>query len=295
MNQIGFRQSSCGFLTPTNCLRHTSVLGQGHTIGVNMRTRELDHATIEVANTTDMSGKATADEINRGLRIGKGENVRLIACSTIWSLMVTGLFLSLAATPAPAEEDHDRHGGREDNDKGIHAEIAALQAQVTSLQSTVSGLQGQVSALQTANTVQQNQITSLQTNNAKLQNQVNGLQTSDTTLQTQLAAVQSNPALALGPFVSVDPNPEIGVVGPNIIFSGANIHIVSGSRSTFDNDNARGLGNLIIGYDDDPQNLFCGPRGRSPSPARRPRWFTQLGHRRRQQVHEVRFRRNCGR
>jgi hypothetical protein len=76
--------------------------------------------------------------------------------------------------------------------------------------------------------------------------------------------------LALDPFVSVDPNPEIGVIGPNIIFSGANIHIVSGSGST---GNVTGLGNLIIGYDEDPQMfglavggggpLFPGDRGGS--------------------------------
>jgi hypothetical protein len=61
-------------------------------------------------------------------------------------------------------------------------------------------------------------------------------------------------ALLLGPFVSVDPNPEVGVIGPNIVFTGANVHIVSGSGSTFDNFNndPTGLGNLIIGYDEDP-------------------------------------------
>jgi hypothetical protein len=69
-----------------------------------------------------------------------------------------------------------------------------------------------------------------------------------------LAAVQSNHALLLGPFVNVDPNPEIGVIGPNIIFSGANIHIVSGSGATNDNGSPTGLGNLIIGYDEDPQS-----------------------------------------
>jgi hypothetical protein len=44
------------------------------------------------------------------------------------------------------------------------------------------------------------------------------------------------------------------VIGPNIVFSGANIHILSGSGSTFDNfnNNPTGLGNLIIGYDEDP-------------------------------------------
>jgi hypothetical protein len=80
-----------------------------------------------------------------------------------------------------------------------------------------------------------------------------------------LAAVQSNHALALGPFVSVDPNPEIGVIGPNIIFSGANIHIVSGSGTTNDNGNPTGLGNLIIGYDEAPSFLppIPGDRGGS--------------------------------
>ena len=61
--------------------------------------------------------------------------------------------------------------------------------------------------------------------------------------------------LALASFVSVDPNPENGVAGPNIVFTGANVHIVSGSGATTDNGNSTGLGNLIIGYDEvDPNN-----------------------------------------
>jgi trimeric autotransporter adhesin len=104
-----------------------------------------------------------------------------------------------------------------EDERREHKEIEALEAKIASLQAAVSALQDQV-----------------------------------TRLQTQLAVVQSNHALALGPFVSVDPNPEIGVRGPNIIFSGANIHIVSGSGKSDDNGNPRGLGNLIIGYDEDP-------------------------------------------
>jgi hypothetical protein len=108
-----------------------------------------------------------------------------------------------------------------EGERGAPKEIEALEAKVESLQATVSALQGQV-----------------------------------TSLQTQLAAVQSNHALALGPFVSVDLNPEIGVKGPNITFTGANIHIVSGSGSTDDNGTPRGLGNLIIGYDEDPRAIL---------------------------------------
>ena len=166
-----------------------------------------------VANRTIMNGGMTADESNHGLRSGKERSFGRIACSTfLGSLMLAGLLVAVPPLPARADNDEDTRHGREDNDKGVRAEI-------TSLQATVSALQRQVN-----------------------------------TLQAQLAVVQSNHALALGPFVSVDPNPEIGVKGPNITFTGANIHIVSGSGATGDNGAPRGLGNLIIGYDEDPQS-----------------------------------------
>ncbi len=175
-----------------------------------MHEKELNRATTEVASSIDISGRATADEIKRGLQTEEKRGFWGTVSSAIPGyLMAVGLFVAL--TPLPASANND------DNDNGIPAEIAALQAQV-----------------------------------ASLQDQVNSLQASNTTLQSQLATVQSNHALLLGPFVNVDPNPEIGVIGPNIIFSGANIHIVSGSGSTDDNGNRTGFGNLIIGYDDAP-------------------------------------------
>jgi hypothetical protein len=205
------------------------VLGQCQLTGVNMQERELNCATIEVANNRDMSGRMTADEMNRSLRTAKGSKLWRIACSTfLWSSMVAGLFIVLAPMPARADNDEDSGHGSKDNDKEIRAEITALQAQVSSLQATVS----------------------------TLQDQVNSLQTSNTALQNQLAHAKN--VLALDPFVSVDPNPEIGVIGPNIIFSGANIHIVSGSGRTDDNGSPTGLGNLIIGYDEDPNIPLIG-------------------------------------
>ena len=183
-----------------------------------MQDRELNRATTGVVSSMDVRGRATADEIKRGLQNDKKRCFWRIASSAILGyLMAVGLLVALLA-PLPASAD---------DGKGIPAEIAALQAQLASLQSTVSALQ----------------------------EQLNSLQSSNTTLQKQLATVQSNHALLLGPFVNVDPNPEIGVVGPNIIFSGANIHIVSGSGATNDNGNPTGLGNLIIGYDEDPGGL----------------------------------------
>ena len=197
-----------------------------------MQRRVFNRATIELANNRDMSGRGTADEISRSYRTGKRRSLwRIASLAFLGSLTVAGLFIASTPLPVRADDDEDSRHGREDNDKGIRAEITALQA-------TVSALQSQVNTLQTAN--------------ADLQKEINSLQTSNTKLQSQLTAMQSNPTLALGPFVSVDPNPEIGVRGPNIIFSGANIHIVSGSAKTDDNGNPTGLGNLIIGYDEDP-------------------------------------------
>jgi hypothetical protein len=83
---------------------------------------------------------------------------------------------------------------------------------------------------------------------AALQAQVNALETQVNALQNELIAAK--PVLDLAPFVCVDPNPEDGVIGPNIKFTGANIHIVSGLFATDDHGNPSGLGNLIIGYDE---------------------------------------------
>ena len=77
---------------------------------------------------------------------------------------------------------------------------------------------------------------------------ITALQSQVATLQTALTAVQNNHALALGPFVSVDAGAEKGLAGPNIIVSGANVHIESGSGNTSD---STGLGNLVLGYDED--------------------------------------------
>jgi hypothetical protein len=83
-----------------------------------------------------------------------------------------------------------------------------------------------------------------------LQSQIANLQAANAGLQGQLTAARN--VLALAPFVSVDPNPEAGVIGPNIVFKGVNVHLISGSVATNDNGNATGLGNLILGYDELP-------------------------------------------
>jgi flagellar capping protein FliD len=116
-----------------------------------------------------------------------------------------------------------------------------LQGQVSTLQGQVTTLQGQVATLQSSNTTLTSQVSTLQTALSTANSDI-------AALQTAVTAVQSNPALALGPYVSVDSGVENGLKGPHVIFSGVNVHILSGSGATVDKT---GLGNLVVGYDED--------------------------------------------
>ncbi len=83
---------------------------------------------------------------------------------------------------------------------------------------------------------------------AAMQAQIIALQKQVQTLQTALASKQAQNAFALGQYVSVTQQSQYGVRGPNVIFSAVNVHIRSGSGQTVDTS---GLGNLVVGYDDD--------------------------------------------
>ena len=95
--------------------------------------------------------------------------------------------------------------------------INQLQAQVTALQATVANQQIQIA-----------------------------------TLQNQVAALQNSPAQTLAPFVSVMPGEINGLKGPHVIFTGANVHVRSGSGHTYDDypGSLTGLGNLVVGYNE---------------------------------------------
>jgi hypothetical protein len=121
----------------------------------------------------------------------------------------------------------------------LQAEIVLLKAAITAQGVIIAALQKQGAATQTTDTAQSANVAAL---------------------QRQLTLIASNPALQLGPFVSVDPNPENGVAGPNIVFKGANIHVINGANPA---DAINGLGNLIIGNDAAPTNLQPGDRGGS--------------------------------
>jgi hypothetical protein len=80
-------------------------------------------------------------------------------------------------------------------------------------------------------------------------------------LQVRLALVESNAALDLGPYVSIDTNTINGLLGPHVIFTGANIHVRSGSGYTDDDGTLTGLGNLIVGYNEELSTPVIGRGG----------------------------------
>jgi hypothetical protein len=83
-------------------------------------------------------------------------------------------------------------------------------------------------------------------------------------LDGRLAVVEANKALALHPYVEVTTDTLNGVKGPNILFTGANLHVRNGWATTA---STNGLGNLIVGYNETrsglrtgSHNLVVGPR-----------------------------------
>src|SRR5437867_1511554 len=111
-----------------------------------------------------------------------------------------------------------------------------------------------------------------------LEQQVAALTTALSSLQSQLATAQSNittiqtsNAQALNECVSVSHETLDGLIGPHVLFTGCNVHVRSGSGRTDDNvfngGTLRGLGNLVVGYNEvctQPVIIpGCGSRGGS--------------------------------
>lgn len=107
------------------------------------------------------------------------------------------------------------------------------------------------------------------------------LQARVTSLETALAKLTALPSapptsggsvdpvlVELAKYVTVTPAAEMrfGLKGPHVIFHGANVHVQSGSGTTFEAGGATGRGNLIVGYNEGngllrvgSHNLVVGP------------------------------------
>jgi hypothetical protein len=146
------------------------------------------------------------------------------------SIVVPNTFES--GTTAVAEEVNENFKTLLDEANNKDLRLEALEAAVGDLQ---SNSQAQATTIET-----------LQTTVESLRDQIASLQ-SDLALQTtDLAVVSGNPVLNLASYINVTSDER----GPLIIFTGANLQIVNG-QDQGGTESINGLGNLIIGYDEE--------------------------------------------
>ena len=180
--------------------------------------------------------------------------------------VMAGLLASTFLTALPSVTFADERDGDQRDAKGRHslvqqpyglrnkspfattfATMPILQASMDALLADMAGLKTQVDQLTVANT-------RLTEANAALQVALNAAKADISTVSVKVVALDKKavdivPDLAK--YLKVDiTNVVGGVTKPDILFTGANVHVRSGSGATSDNGALTGLGNLIIGYNE---------------------------------------------
>ena len=143
--------------------------------------------------------------------------------------------------------------------------LKSLAKAVKALQKTEKSQAAAITSLKNTVASQASKITSLQGSVGSLTNQLAGFTTAITDLQNTLKGDAD--VLALEPYVKVYRTTTLnGVSGPNIVLKGCNLQI----KSTTGESDTSGLGNLIVGWNDEPggslpspfrtgsNNLVCG-------------------------------------
>jgi hypothetical protein len=130
------------------------------------------------------------------------------------------------------------------------ATISSLSTDLTSAEATITGLQSIVGV---------DVSHGLRLDVANLQGSVTSLTTTVGGHTTSIGDLQDSHVMDLEPYVSVNAGAMNGVAGPNIDFQGANVHV----RSTTSEGDATGLGNLIVGWDNNPTSPLSGYRAGS--------------------------------
>lgn len=173
---------------------------------------------------------------------------KLLFCLALVSLLV----LALAGTAS----------AKTPSLKSLAKTVASLQKQVKSQAKAISTLQSNLKAAQKTIASQGQSIGSLNTTVAGHTTSISSLQANVTSLNTTVAGIAANPVLTLSwlpTYLSLDSKAENGLAGPNIVFQKCNVHVKSSSSES----DTSGLGNLIVGWDDNPVNTPSGYRSGS--------------------------------
>jgi len=170
------------------------------------------------------------------------------------SVMLAGAFsVSLLASPATAgSQNNDRN---KDNDHK-HSLVMhpysehSLRNMVMQLQREVETLKKEIAARPGTGTG-----TSTGPSLADFNTLKGRVDTAETTLgqhTTSLTEVRNNPVLALRDYLRVETTALNGMLGPHIIFTGANVHVRNGANAT---TTTNSLGNLVLGYNETAQGV----------------------------------------
>jgi uncharacterized coiled-coil protein SlyX len=144
--------------------------------------------------------------------------------------------------------------------------LPALEATVAGLQATVNTLNSQLATVNASIAALQGQVSTLQGQVGSLQSQLTTANANIATLQGQVAEHQDKLK-----YVSIELGTINGLAGPHVIFTGVNVHIRDGSGATDDHwgptiyppPTFTGLGNLVVGYNEEPFGLPTDQRGGS--------------------------------
>jgi hypothetical protein len=173
--------------------------------------------------------------------------------------VMAGLLASTLAIALPSITFADGDGNR-----GKHSLVQQPYAYGLQSKSPFAATFATAEAIQVSMAALQDQINALTVANVKLEEKLTtALNAATATLETKVGAVDTKVAALdkktvdiipdLAKYLKVDTTNVLnGVIGPHILFSGVNVHVRNGSKATDNNDLPyQGLGNLIIGYNED--------------------------------------------
>jgi hypothetical protein len=130
----------------------------------------------------------------------------------------------------------------------VNANFSAVATEINDNADMIAQLQTMVAALQTRLAAAEANVKTLQDTVARLD---------ATALEARVTAIENNSVLALNNVLYFDP---AAPQGPAMIVEGANLQLLNGNGAT---NTVNGLGNLIIGYNEEPQNMLPGDRAGS--------------------------------
>jgi uncharacterized coiled-coil protein SlyX len=247
----------------------SGITGSSYKWTVPVPGKTKEKCLVKVTGFNAQAEKTETDESDSHFTILDKLNSDIVVLQAIISDLEARLTAAettigaLQAQLASAESDiatlDTRMTSSEKNMNNLTTRLTAAEGDIGALGTRVAAAEGSVSSLGTRLTTAEAGINTLDARMTSAQSSIDNLDTRLTTVEDTNTSLQE-----LAPFVTVDNNTMKGVVGPHIIFSGANVHVQSGSGSTNDGGvgtgNLTGRGNLIVGYNEAPSGLGVGER-----------------------------------